>query len=695
MATVPQHPPHRIATAAWPLLLVVAMMLVVGIFAVQLVSWTRSYSGGLAMWIGAEQEAAAQLRSYAASGDATHYLRFQRELAVNLADHMALLELQKPDRNEALLHQYFLAGRIPPQEIAGLIRLFTWLEPHPQLQRASKAWSAADVLLLELARTGEQIHGEYAGRAPDRQRLQELSARADALHERIQPLAAEFGKAMGDAAREIVRLVTILLPLIACVLIALGLALFKALDRRAAGAVQALRQLSVRLEHQATHDSLTGLANRPQFEAELAVEMARERGSEKPSTLLYFDLDQFKVVNDTCGHAAGDELLRQVAWRVQRRAGEGATLGRLGGDEFGLLLRGVPVEPALQLADSIREELAAQRFFWNGRTFNVSASIGVLELGADLPSVAEALAAADHACYVAKDAGRNRVHLYQCDDQQTQQRLGELAWVDRLQTALEADGLLLVAQEILAVPSARRPARHEPGPARRFELLLRLPGSNGEMVAPMAFIPAAERYGLMPRIDRWVIARACREIAQLRARGIAAPTCMINLSRASIAEPGLAEYVASCLQQYSLAGKYLGFEFTEAVAVGNLRTCSDLMAKLRKQGCLIALDDFGTGMSSFAYLRNLPVDLLKIDRSFVRALGSDPIDHALVETIQRVAGIMGVRTVAEGVEDAAMLAAIALIGVDFAQGSHLSPAKPLPQMLLPESAVTPLLQALP
>lgn len=681
------RPEHRLAPAAWPLLLAVALMLVIGIAAVQLVSWTRGYSGGLAMWIAAEQEAAAQLRSYAASGNEIHYQRFRREIAVNVADHLALVELQKPDGDDALAYQHFLDGKIPQHEVAGLIRLLTWLGSHPSVQRAAKVWGDADVMVLELVEVGEDMHAEFAGGAPDRQRVAQLSAHADRLHERIQPLAVEFGRAMSEAAQQIVGVVNIVLPLIAGVLVLLGLLLFKALDRRAARAMLALRELSARLEHQATHDSLTGLANRAQFESELAHELTRERAGAEAATLLYFDLDQFKVVNDTCGHAAGDELLRQVAWRVQRRAGEGATLGRLGGDEFGLLLRGLSIEPAVRLANSIREELSAQRFFWNGRTFMVSASIGVLELGADVSSVADALAAADHACYVAKDSGRNRVHVHCRDDHETQKRLGEAEWIERLNAALEGEGLALVAQEIQSVAFARRPGRPDPHSSRRFEVLLRLVGGNGELVAPMAFIPAAERYGLMPRIDRWVIARACRELAAWRARGMAVPTCLINLSRASVADKTLADYIVECLHQYSLPGSCLGFEVTEAVAVGNIAASSELMARLRKVGCMIALDDFGTGMSSFSYLRSLPIDLLKIDRGFARAIGSDPIDHALVETIQRVASIMGVRTVAEGVEDAETLAAVALIGVDFAQGAHLSLPLPLAQVLQPEPGI--------
>jgi EAL domain-containing protein (putative c-di-GMP-specific phosphodiesterase class I) len=246
--------------------------------------------------------------------------------------------------------------------------------------------------------------------------------------------------------------------------------------------------------------------------------------------------------------------------------------------------------------------------------------------------------------------------------------------VERLQAALDRDEFALVAQEIRPLRCCGK------GTPRRFELLLRMQGPDGELVAPMAFIPAAERYGMMPRVDRWVIARACRELAALRQGGLDLPTCMVNLSGASASDPGLADYIAGCLRENGLDGCYLGVELTETAAVHNMDACRELMARLRTLGCPIALDDFGAGMSSFSYLRNLPIDYLKIDQSFIRNVASDPIDHAMVETIQRIAGIMGVRTVAEGVEGEEVLEALALIGVDFAQGNWVRRAVPLVQV---------------
>jgi len=677
MSTSSAHQNFRSASApVWPLVTITALMLAVSMASVQVVSWTRAYDGGLAIWVGAENRAAYDLDEYSESGDEAIHARFRRELTVPLELAKARMALQATHPDRQLARRSFLAAGIPREDVAGLIMMFTVFHRHPLLRRGVDVWTQADGYVSQLERLGAQIHEEYARARPDAARIAQLADMAAGTQARIAPLAADFGSIVGRAARQIVALLMIVLPLVAAGVVAAGVIVCRLLGYRARDDARELRELTGRLEHQATHDSLTGLANRRGFESLLAAAIDARRHSQQQAALLYFDLDQIKVVNDSCGHAAGDELIRQVAWRVQRLAGEDATMGRLGGDEFALLLPGTSGDGAMELAERIRELLAEQRFYWNGKTFAVSASIGVLALDHNVPSVAEALSAADQACYVAKDNGRNRVQRYHPDDSELQQRRGQLQWVERLQGALDRDGFELVAQEI------RPLAWHRKGqpPARRFELLLRMIGADGQMIAPMAFIPAAERYGLMPRIDRWVIARACRELAGLRAGGRTLPTCMINLSGASASDPGLADYVADCLRQNGLDGAHIGFELTETVAVGNLAACSVLMSRLRGLGCLIALDDFGTGMSSFSYLRNLPIDLLKIDRAFIRNVDTDPIDHALVETIQRIGGIMGVRTVAEGVENEQVLGTLALIGVDFAQGMHVRRPVPLVQM---------------
>ena len=430
------------------------------------------------------------------------------------------------------------------------------------------------------------------------------------------------------------------------------------------------RALTARLEYEATHDPLTGLTNRREFETLLnaAIEDQRARGTHY--ALLYLDLDQFKVINDSCGHAAGDGLIRKVAWLINDQLPSGDVLARLGGDEFGALLRNMRCEEALALADAIRRRIAELRFEWEGRIFAVNSSIGVTVIDNTLAGVSDALSAADQACYLAKDSGRNRVQLYRPDDQRVQSRHGEMRWVERINAALDNDDFVLVAQEIRAIGTNE--AANRESPVHRFELLLRMTANDGTWIAPMAFIPAAERYGLMPRVDRWVIAQACRELAALRTQGRWLPVCMINLSGASVSDPSLADYISGCLRQYDLPGPQIGFELTETAAIGNLASASQLMTRLRGLGSPIALDDFGSGMSSFSYLKALPIDFLKIDGAFVRDVSSDPVDRAVVEAIQRVGRVMSIQTIAECVEDEAALRALTEIGVDYAQGWHIA-----------------------
>ena len=435
------------------------------------------------------------------------------------------------------------------------------------------------------------------------------------------------------------------------------------------------RALSAQLLHQATHDALTGLANRREFEQQLGRAIVDKRSTGRDYALLYLDLDQFKVVNDTCGHAAGDELICQVSWAVKHELRPADVLARLGGDEFGILLPNNAQNAALGVAESIRRRISELRFLWEGKVFSTNVSIGVLSLTESLATVSDALSAADQACYLAKDNGRNRVQFYRPDDQVMRARHGEMRWVERLNRAIELDQFALFAQEIRPIGSA---AGHGNLESSHFEILIRMIDSDGTLIAPMAFIPAAERYGLMPKIDRWVIANASENLAALRERHGAIPTCMINLSGASVTDPGMVDFVRSQLVQFALPAHSIGFELTETAAISNLASASQLMHRLNEIGCPMALDDFGSGMASFAYLRRLPVDYLKIDGEFVQDMTTDAVDYEIVEAIHNVGRVMGVKTVAESVENADILAALLLVGVDFAQGYHIS--RPMPMM---------------
>jgi diguanylate cyclase (GGDEF)-like protein len=678
----PSPPAHdrKLVSAIWPLLVIMALMLMLSLASVLVISGLRAYIYGQARWSIGEHQAVEQLHRYAARREPAYYQQFLENMAVPEGDRIARLQLLQAHPDYDLARRGLLAGGSAPADVTGMIVLFRLFQHVPLMAHAVAVWGGADTLILDLQRRAELLHAQTVSDHADPEQVRTLLAQIDDLHVRVVPMEMEFGATLGTASRQIGGIVLVVLPLGCALLLLAGVSRSRAQFRRDERMAGALRDLATSLRHQATHDSLTNLTNRAEFEALLEFAIAEQVRGEEHWWLLYFDLDQFKVINDTCGHAAGDELIQKVSWQLRARLQPDDVLARLGGDEFGVLLPRRTRAAALALADDIRQQISGLRFQFSDRMFAMTASLGMLALDDTVPSVSDALSRADQACYLAKDNGRNRVQVYHPDDKQVQVRHGEMQWVERIHAALDHERLAVVAQEIR--PVGARLDRGGSLPSRRFEMLLRMVGPAGELIAPMAFIPAAERYGLMPRVDRWVIARVCRELARMRARGEPLPTCMVNLSGTSVCDPRLAEYIAECLSQNALDGAYLGFELTETAAVANLTQASQLMTTLRALGCPIALDDFGSGMSSFSYLRNLPIDFLKIDGAFIRKINTDPIDFAMVETIHRIGGIMGVLTVAESVENENVLAALALIGVDFAQGFHISQPLPLEQLRL-------------
>ncbi len=428
------------------------------------------------------------------------------------------------------------------------------------------------------------------------------------------------------------------------------------------------RQLERELSYHASHDALTGLCNRRQFEIALdqALEDAAAEGREH--ALCYLDLDQFKVVNDTCGHGAGDELLRQLSGRLATKVRDSDVLARLGGDEFGVLLYGCDARRACAIAEELRGTICEFRFSHKEHRFQVGASIGVVAIHAGTGTVADVLGAADVACYAAKERGRNRVHLYQPDDRELQERRGEMHVVSTLQRALQDGRLRLFSQDIVALSEQARPGHRE--------LLVRLVDDGGRLLAPMSFIPAAERYDLMPAVDRWVLGAACRFLAGTEGAD-GGGVWAINLSGQSLGDEAFLDYAARTVREARVAPQRLCFEITETAAIAHLGRASRFMNVMRGMGCRFALDDFGSGLSSFGYLKQLPVDYLKIDGTFVRDMAEDTIDHAMVEAINRIGHVMGLKTVAEFVEDEAALNAVRALGVDYAQGYWVASPRPV------------------
>jgi len=424
------------------------------------------------------------------------------------------------------------------------------------------------------------------------------------------------------------------------------------------------RQYIANLSWQATHDALTGLANRREFEFRLEQVLhptAQHLGEHH--ALMFLDLDQFKLVNDTCGHAAGDELLRHICALLQSDLREGDTLARLGGDEFGILLENCPAAVAEKIAESLRHTVQSLHFVWKGRPFMTTVSIGLVHLGHTPTTLETSLRAADMACYMAKEKGRNRVQVYHADDSELSLRFGEMAWVQRLHMALEENRFCLYAQEI-------SPLRPTDGGDGHIEILLRLHDEAGRIILPDSFIPAAERYGLMTSLDRWVVENVFKIINRCMQERPGRPMamCAINLSGITIGDEDFLGFLREKFHTYNIPPGMICFEITETSAIANLGSAIRFINELKALGCHFSLDDFCAGMSSFAYLKHLPVDFLKIDGSFVKDMLDDPINRAMVEVINHIGHVMGKRTIAEFVETPQIEQALLEIGVDYAQG---------------------------
>ncbi|HEX5306047.1 MAG TPA: EAL domain-containing protein [Dyella sp.] len=425
------------------------------------------------------------------------------------------------------------------------------------------------------------------------------------------------------------------------------------------------RQLNERLSHQASHDALTELYNRREFERRLAEALAAVAGGAPAAALLYIDLDQFKLINDTSGHMAGDQLLTQLAMVMREQLGPQAVLARLGGDEFGVLLPDSgPRQAAEATAEQLRQRIDGYVFMWEQRTYSISASVGGVLIDRAGLHVHELFAQADTACYMAKELGRNRVHFYSEHDDETARRRSEMEWANRLRWAGEEGRLRLTYQELTPLAPCDRDGV-------RIELLLRFREESGRLVVPGAFLPAAERYGLMPAIDRWVIETALAHFDQLHPAGRALQMATINLSGASVEDDALADRIIELLALHRVDPGRVCFEITETVAVRHLSQVARFMQRLRTAGCRMALDDFGAGMSSFGYLKNLPVDIIKIDGSFIRDMLDDPVSYAMVRAATDIGHQIGLIVVAEWVTSEAVMQALRELGVDLAQGFSL------------------------
>lgn len=449
-------------------------------------------------------------------------------------------------------------------------------------------------------------------------------------------------------------------------LIRLGAAIKR--EQEEAKSRYARRQAETQLQYMAYHDPLTDLINRRELELALAdaIEHAKHYG--KTHSFMYLDLDQFKIVNDTCGHMAGDELLRQISALLKKKIRDADQVARLGGDEFGIILNNCDLTVAESIANNLREAIEAYRFVWGKHPFSIGVSIGLVNITPESRDVHEVLSNADMACFAAKSRGRNRVYIYTADDKELASRRDEMQWISRINDALSDNRFVLYRQ---AITPLQDDSQHH------FEVLLRMQGIDGEIIAPGAFIPAAERYDLMQRLDRWVVNHIFKYLANSSSQPKNNQLYFINLSGISLNDSDFFTYIKDCFAKYQVSPQNICFEVTETAAISNLNTSISFIQEIKELGCRFALDDFGTGLSSFSYLRSLPVDFLKIDGSFIKQLEEDEMNRAIVESINQIGHVAKLKTIAEFVENDAIQYLVESIGIDFAQGYGIHRPEPL------------------
>ena len=434
-----------------------------------------------------------------------------------------------------------------------------------------------------------------------------------------------------------------------------------------------LHRVSEQLAFLASHDDLTGLFNRREFESQLARAIVGAGKNGREHALCYVDLDQFKVVNDICGHHAGDELLKQLAPRIAAKLGREDVFARLGGDEFGIILKGYSLPVAAAVANDIKDAVSSFRFPWQRHVFEIGASIGLVPIQSDQVTPGEIMMTADSACFIAKDKGRNRVHVYRPKDKDVIRRTGDMQWLQRLNKSLESDELVLYSQLIV-------PAERKGRPLGFHKVLVRARDEEGALVLPGKFIPSAERYQLMFQIDKWVIRNVFTMLSKAPAFRAGMPVDValsINISAQSLTDEGFLNYVLDQFEDTGIDPRLIMFELTETAVVSHMQGALHVIRMLKTLGCRFSLDDFGSGLSSFGNLNSLPVDFVKIDGRFVRDIADNAVNRSIVMAVADIAQAMGIKTIAEFVETADILEEARRCRIDFVQGWGVADPRPL------------------
>ena len=646
--------------SAWPFITVILVQMLVAGLSVYTLSAIRAFVTGESLWSKGQHEAVYFLTLYLDTDKPKHLEEFRRAIAVPLAYREGRRALERRPMDYAATKAAWIRGGTAAEDVPSVIWMFRYFRGLPYLEMAIDRWKAGDGYILELERLGNEIGDGFSPAAAG-----DLRARVEAIDQAITPLAIVFSRTLVDGARVVEQALLFVNLVLAAVLA--GLTIWRV------GRTLAQRnRLETVLAWQASHDDLTGIVNRRAFELRLR-EAVKLRSGKPPNAcaLMFVDLDQFKLINDTCGHTAGDAMLRKIGPAVQKLLGADGLIARLGGDEFGLLVQGLDAAVSLVLAEAVRQAIEQIDLIWDDRRFVISASIGFVHDATGLVTPEEMMSRADIACLLAKEKGRNRIQVHREDDQEMHGRLRDMNWVQRIQRAFDEDRFRLHAQEIVALDASAPSGLH-------IEVLLRLEDQNGLLVPPSSFLPAAERFGLMKQVDRWVVRATFRTLAERGRAGSVMPIscCGINLSGATIGDGDFLDFLKGAFAEFAVDPRTICFEITETVAIVDLGTARAFIDDLKDLGCTFALDDFGSGMSSFSYLKELPVDVLKIDGAFVRNLLTERPDRAMVEMISHVGHIMGKRIVAEFVETIETAEALREIGIDFVQGFGIAVPRP-------------------
>jgi len=655
-----------------PFLVIVAVLVWLAIVSIDILAAGRAYVEGESLWSKNQKEAVFHLLRFAETRSEADFLNYSKAIGVPLGFRKARLELEKSNPDYSIVRSGFIEGGTHPDDIPGVISLYQRFHRVSYMKSVLDIWRTGDEFLARLDTAASDLHAVHLARRVDRAELGSILGDIVQINEELKPWQNRFSNTLGEATRWIKSTLLLVILTVAGTLVPIGIGLTQRMVSRIDRAERELKELklgqeyAMKLAYHASHDQLTNLVNRPEFENRLKRALQEVTTQGRQHVVMYLDLDQFKIVNDTCGHAAGDQLLRQVGALLKQKIREGDSLARLGGDEFGVLLENCPMHEAIRIADELRQCIADFRFVSETRSFNIGASIGVIHVADETLNLTDVLGAADAACYMAKEKGRNRVQFYRPHDSEVFLRRGEMEWVSRLQRALQGGRFALYAQEIISIEDQAPRGAH-------FELLMRMLDEHDNIIPPMAFIPAAERYSMMPLIDQWVVQNAFAKISSL---GPKCGTYAINISGTSIGDERFLEFVREQLKRYVMPLRTICFEITETAAIANFDKAARFFGELKALGCLFSLDDFGAGMSSFGYLKHLPVDFIKIDGSFVKDVADDAVDFTMVRAINDVGHAMGKKTIGEFVNGEAGLAALRRIGVDFAQGHWISPPSP-------------------